>query len=141
MTGPGGVAEPKEAPVEIVNARIDSTTLGLEGHGIMSAMIGLDYGGYHQGFGGYGMDEPVKDGTGKFLHRRGTAFGCEFIRRVLEVVGVETWEQLKGKHVRVRRMAGCNGAIVAIGNILKDEWFSPDELACDMGLREGQKPS
>lgn len=121
--------------MQIVNARIDSTMLGVEGHGILSCMIGLDYGGTHQGFGGYGMDEPLKDDTGKFIRRQGTAFGCEFIRRVLEVVGVERWEDLKGQHVRVKRGDGWNGEILAIGHIIKDEWFDPKALAASMGCR------
>lgn len=125
----------KEIDVEIVNARIDSTMLGVEDHGIMTAMIGLDYGGSHQSFGGYGMDEPIKE-NGEFKGRRGTAYGCEFIRRVLEVVGVERWEDLKGRHVRVKRPKGLGGTIIAIGNIIKDQWFDPKELASEIGLRE-----
>jgi hypothetical protein len=117
--------------METVNAKIDSTMLGVEDHGIMTCMIGLDYGGSHQGFGGYSFDGP-KGRKSKTGDRIGTAFGCEFIRRVLEVVGVETWEQLKGKHVRVKREGGWNGSIVSIGNIIKDDWFDPKELANSM---------
>lgn len=121
--------------MQIVNAKIDSTMLGMEDHGIMSCMIGLDYGGSHQGFGGYVFDEPLKNSQGDNQSRRGTAYGCEFVRRVLEVVGVETWEKLKGQHVRVKREDGWGGSIIAIGNILKDDWFDPKDLAARMGLR------
>lgn len=118
------------------NAKIIGTTLGIEDHGIMTATITLDYGGSCQGFGGYCLDEPVKDKRGRHTGRRGTAYGCEFIRRTLEVVGVESWEHLKGKHVRVRVEDHYNGLILAIGNIVEDNWFSPKELAKSMGLRD-----
>ncbi len=74
--------------MEIVNARIDSTMLGIEGHGIMTCMIGLDYGGSHQGFGGYGFDQQKEKGNYD-AGRVGTVYGCTFILRVLEVVGVK----------------------------------------------------
>lgn len=118
------------------NAKIESTMLGLEDHGIMTAYLNLDYGGSGQGFGGYGFCQPIKDEAGKFLCRRGTAYGCEWIRRVLEVVGVEKWEDLPGKYVRV---VYDWGKVYRIGNIIKDEWFSPEELGEKMKLAESSK--
>lgn len=35
--------------------------------------------------------------------RVGTAFGCECIMRILEAVGVESWDELKGKEMWVIR--------------------------------------
>ena len=111
--------------MEIKNAIIEGTTLGTEDHGIFTAFLTLNYGGSCQGFGGYsfdGFDE-------KQNKRIGSAYGCEFIMRVLKVVGVEKWEDLKGKHIRVK---ADSGKVYAIGNILEDEWFSPEELYKDM---------
>jgi len=105
--------------MEIKNAVIQGTMLGIEDHGILSCMIDLDYGDSSQGFGGYDFD--VKSN-----------FGAQFIRRVLEVVGVSKWENLKGKHVRVKRPEGRGGVIIAIGNIIKNDWFDPNELAREM---------
>lgn len=124
----------------IVNARITGTMLGVEDHGILSSMVSLDYGGTCQGFGGYAFDEPVfvktsadvtSGSRGDFKGRRGCAFGMEFIRRFLEVVGVDKWEDLKGRHVRVRKTDEW-GAIEAIGNIIKDDWFDPSAMAKQM---------
>lgn len=118
--------------METKNAKIRSTMLGVEDHGIMTCSISLDYGGMVQGFGGYGFDEPHKTEAEPF-GRRGTAYGCEFIRRVLVVVGVDCWEDLKGKHVR----AVIDGGLVRkIGHIIEDKWFDPEELAEGMGYRE-----
>ncbi len=107
---------------ETKNAKITSTMLGIEDHGILSCMIYLDYGGSGQGFGGYAMDQWSE----RHGRRIGAAYGAEFILRVLHAVGVERWEDLPGKHVRVR---STYSKVHAIGHIIEDRWFSPDDLA------------
>ena len=109
---------------EIKNARIESTMLGTEDHGIFTAYVMLDYGGSGQGFGGYALDTWVgpRDGTGA---RRGTAYGMQWVIEVCRVVGVTKWEDLKGKHVRVD---ADFGKIYRIGHIIKDVWFDPAQL-------------
>lgn len=111
---------------EIKNATVESTRLGgYDGHvGILSAWLYLDYGGSSQGFGGHGLDEPIKDAKGKFLDRQGSARGMEFIRRILTTLDVESWENLPGTPLRVV----CEHSKVhAIGHYLKDKWFYPDK--------------
>jgi hypothetical protein len=49
----------------------------------------------------------------------------EFIARVLDVVGVDSWEELPGKHIRVDHDEW--GPIHRIGNIIEDKWFDPNE--------------
>ncbi len=113
---------------EIKNAVIESTFLGKEGHGILSSMLTLDYGGSCQGFGGYGFDKPIKDDQDNFLRREGTAYGCEFINRILETLDVESWEKLKGTHLRVVTKGDFfNSKIQGIGHIIKDKWFYPEK--------------
>ena len=114
---------------EIRNATITSTFLGVEDHGFFTFFINLDYGGAGQGFGGYGMDEPVNDAAGKFLGRRGHAFGAESIMRVLKVLGVEKWESLPGTSVRAD---ASWGKVHRIGHYLKDEWVDLDAIAAEM---------
>lgn len=111
---------------EIINALIESTMLGFEGHGCMTCNLMLNYGGSVQGFGGYGFDDPIKDPSGKFLRREGCAWGMEFVISILRTVGVERWEDLKGKHIRVRRGPGWGGRVLAIGHIVEDKWFDPE---------------
>lgn len=103
---------------EIKNAIITGTNLGYESHGILTCMISLNYGGSGQGFGGYALDK----WNGK--ERNGTAYGTEFIRRIIKTVGVENWEDLKGKHVRVD---ASWGKVHGIGNIIEDKWFYPEK--------------
>ena len=105
---------------QIVNARIERTSLGIEDHGILTAVLGLDYGGVGQGFGGYSLDNwSNEDGR-----RVGTAYGMEFVSRILKTVGVEKWEDLKGKHIRVDQE---HNKIWGIGHIVNDVWFYPEK--------------
>jgi hypothetical protein len=113
--------------MEIVNAKITSTSLGLE-NGILTAYLYLEMGIGSQGFGGYALDSW---NAGK-NRRIGVSYGAEFILQILNTVGVENWEDLPGKHIRVKRSEGWVGSIEAIGNIVKDKWFDPKKLSVEM---------
>jgi hypothetical protein len=76
-------------------AKIDETMLGWEDHGIFTCVVGLDYGGSHQGAGMYMLDTFDK----KADRRVGTAEGTEFLMRFLRACGVDRWERLKGRTV------------------------------------------
>lgn len=115
------------ADMDTTNARIKSTSLGYEDHGIMTFYLHLDYGGGGQGFGGYGLDDFDKEKD----RRVGTAFGLEAIIQVLKTVGVDTWEKLPGTPVRVRQN---HMRIQAIGHFLRDDWLDLSVLAREMGL-------
>ena len=112
----------------IVNAEITGTYLGIEGHGILTAFLHCEFDDYAQSFGGYALD--TYDAEKK--RRVGHSVGSEFINRVLETAGVENWEKLKGKHIRVDREKGWNGKIVGIGHITKNKWFYPERLVEEM---------
>lgn len=91
------------------NATIESVSLGIEDHGILTAFVYLDYGDAGvQGFGGYALG--------------GTTACAVFIRRCLEIGGVDEWKCLPGKTVRVR---SDYAKVEAIGHITKDDWFNP----------------
>lgn len=115
---------------EIKNATIAATTLGVDaGHaGCMSARLLLDYGDGKgsQTFGGFVFDDPQEA-----PHRVGSAFGCEYIRALMEAVGVRQWEDLVGTKVRV---FGTREKIRRVGHIVEDKWFDPKVLAATMGL-------
>lgn len=91
------------------NGRIESTMLGIEDHGILTSFLYLQFAGSGQGFGGYTL-------TGGAM--------AYWMKRVLETVGVEKWEDLKGKHVRIRRK-GFSDPIEALGHIVEEKWFYP----------------
>lgn len=106
--------------LERKNAVITSAALGPEDHGIFTVSLCLEYESGAQCFGGYAMD-----GYDKAKKRRiGSAYGMEFIVRVMETVGVTEWAQLKGKHVRVEAE---QSKVHAIGHIVKNKWFNPED--------------
>jgi len=107
------------------NAQIESTMLGYEDHGIMTCFLHLKQDGTGQGFGGYGLDNrPAKDKDGhRFGDRRPSKLAGFWVKRILEVVGVDKWEDLVGKHIRVDGEEW--GVINGIGNITKNKWFYP----------------
>ena len=95
---------------ETGNATIRLTRLGKEDHGIPSFYLQLDMRGSSQSFGGWDLRFP--------------GYGINLVIEILDVVGVETWESLKGAHVRYRRQ---NGLLCAIGHIIEDKWLAPEE--------------
>lgn len=97
---------------EIRNAVIQSTRLGIEDHGFTDAWLMLKLPSGGQGFGGYVLGAEGKPSVACGL----------FIRRCLEIAGVNRWEDLQGRPIRVR---GDSGRIHAIGKLLEEEWFDP----------------
>ena len=101
------------------NAQITGVSFGKEDHGIMTLMLRLTYDGSGQGFGGYALDnyDPIKK------RRIGTAYGMEYIMRLLDTLEIQDFGELEGQHVRVE--ADWN-KVYRIGHILKDKWFDPE---------------
>jgi hypothetical protein len=108
---------------EIENGVIESTMLGIEDHGIASSYITVKGDGWGCGFGGYTLDGPYDHDKKKRLP---SALMGWWVARVMETVGVEKWEDLKGKHVRVET-EGLGGHIIALGHFMKKQWFRPGE--------------
>jgi hypothetical protein len=105
--------------IEIKNAIITGTILGKEDHGIFSTVyLYLDYGSSGQGFCGYSLNTP----NGEEDTHIGTAWGMEFILRIMDVLEVTSWEKLPGTHCRVKAE---HSKVHAIGHILKNKWFDP----------------
>ena len=119
---------------KIENALITGTTLGREDHGIMSAYIHLSGDGWGVSFGGFAF-EGWNEAAQK---REASAFGMQFVMNVIDVVGVDSWEKLKGQHVRVESK-GWGGRALRIGHITKNQWFDPAELADVMRAAERRK--
>ena len=108
---------------EICNAKITGTMLGKEDHGIMTCLIYCEFENGACAYGGYALD--TFDKTQK--KRVGVGKSIEAIMRILDCVGVDSWEQLKGKYIRIEH-TGWGGGITKIGNLIKDKWFSFEEF-------------
>lgn len=109
--------------MKIKNAKIHSTMLGREDHGIMTFMIYIDADGFSCGVGGYCLDE-FNSATQTRVFR---AESMEAISKILEVVGVDKWEDLPGKYIRFEDN-GLGSTVTKIGNIIKDKWFDLEEF-------------
>ena len=107
-----------------LNVQISSTTLGMEDHGFMTFWLNMIWEGSGQGFGGYCIGE-ASDKNKNVMHT-GFKCGIECIRKILETVGVSSWEKLPGKYVRIQTR-GHNGKIFAIGHIINDKWFNIEQ--------------
>jgi hypothetical protein len=93
--------------MEIRNAKIAGTTLGFEDHGIFTCFLHLEYGSGNigQSFGGYFLESHPK-----------------MIQSILKTVGVNSWENLKGKYIRAEF---DNIHVERIGHITEDKWYNP----------------
>lgn len=107
-----------EAGYRIENALIKKVDLSMADHGCLTlAMVlnggcwGTVYGGYCLGHGYLGAEE-----------FSGSPLGLESIMRIMDTVGVERFQDLQGKYVRVATK-GLSTSIKIIGNILQDKWF------------------
>ncbi len=102
----------------IQNAVIDSVTLRIERGFILDSWVHVAFGGGSgQGFGGFALYLGKTATHHSILSEAG-----HWIYRVMEIAGVEDWAHLKGKAIRVQSE---DGLIVAIGHIVKDDWFYP----------------
>lgn len=107
--------------VERQNAKITVVMLGYEDHGIFTCMVGLQYDGGGQSFGGYGLDEWNENEK----QRVGTAYGLDWIIQLLKVLEVHNIKELEGQPVRVE---ADHSKVYRIGHFLKEQWFDPEVL-------------
>jgi len=103
--------------MKVKNAIITSTTIDDGGRNMLTAWLHLDYGGSGQGFGGYVLYLPSD-----YANHGGPNFAGHFIFRCMQIAGVDSWDKIKGKSIRVYIE---DGLIKGIGHIVKDDWFFP----------------
>lgn len=111
--------------METINAKIRSTHLGGYDGGfeMLTTWLHLEFDTAGQGFGGYCLDgKPIK-GDSRSRRTPSAALGL-FISRILEVVGVDKWEDIPGNYIRIKH---DHSKVHAIGNIVKDIWFDPSK--------------
>ena len=94
---------------EIRNAKIESTMLGYEDHGILTGFLMMDYSGAGQGFGGWAIGECCG----------------QYIKGILDCLNIARWEDIAGTYCRVDIQ---DGLIRGIGHITSDKWFYLKEL-------------
>lgn len=122
---------------EIRNAKITDTSISMGDYGCLTFGItlegdafGVSYGGYCIGHGFLGSDT--------FTAENGS--GLVAMMRIMDVVGVERWEDLKGKYVRFVDDA-WGSPVRKIGNIIEDKWFDIDEFFKEYGKENDENHS
>lgn len=101
------------------NAQITDVSLGIDDHCCLTFSIALKGSGRGASFGGYNL--AFFNGT----TFKGSEKGLEALARIMDVVGVSKWEDIKGHYVRVKQE---DRLVIGIGNIIKDKWFEPREF-------------
>jgi hypothetical protein len=119
--GPPSIPVSLTPVYEMKNALIEATMLGKEGHGMMSFMLHLNFGGTIQGFGGWCLDDINPEDKTK--SRVPTVLTGAVVMGIMEALEIESWEALKGAHCRVKSKPGWGSPLLAIGHFLKDQWF------------------
>lgn len=100
----------------IKNAKIKSTFLGYEDHGIPTFFINLDYGGGGQSYGGYDL----------------RYYGIEIILEILKTLKADSWENLPD----IIRVDSDYEKIYRIGHIIEDQWLDVKDLKKKMKKNE-----
>lgn len=101
------------------NAQITDVSLGIDDHCCLTFSIVLKGSGWGTCFGGYNL--AFFNGTSF----KGSEKGLEALTRIMYVVGVSKWEDIKGHYVRVKQE---DRLVIGIGNIIEDKWFEPREF-------------
>ena len=101
------------------NAKITDVSLGIGDHCCLTFSITLKGSGWGASFGGYNL--AFFNGTSF----EGSEKGLEALTRIMDVVGVAKWEDIKGHYVRVKQE---DRLVVGIGNVIEDKWFEPREF-------------
>jgi hypothetical protein len=105
--------------LETKNAVIQKAIIDIGDRGFLTASLSLDYGYSIQSFGGFALYLPKS-----FQHHRLNSSAGHFIFRVLEIAGVDQWDQLINKCIRVK---ATDTGVSEIGHIINDDWFNPQE--------------
>lgn len=104
-------------------AKIDSTALGFEDHGILTASLNCSWSGGGISVGGFCLDQST--GSPDY-NRVGTAYGLDHLIRLMETVGVSRWEKIPGQQVIVLfdsapGVSTWGSTSVGIANVLNED--------------------
>lgn len=108
----------------IENARITSVDLSMADHGILTLQIAIKGDGWGCCLGGYILGNGCL-GAKEF---NGSPKGIEEIMRIMDVIGVNKFNDMVGKYIRVEKGEGWGDIIHKFGNIIEDKWFDYKEF-------------
>ena len=107
--------------MKIENAKITNVSISMRDYCCLTFWITVEGAGWGCNLGGYKIASGMlNDKPENFKAEHGG--GLVAIMRIMDVVGVDRWEDLEGKYCRVKT-EGWGGTVHCIGNIIKDKWF------------------
>lgn len=112
--------------MEIENAKITNVSLTMADYCSLVFEITVEGAGWGCNIGGYKIASGMLGAKPKDFKAENGA-GLVALMRIMDVVGVDRWEDLEGKYCRIKT-EGWGGTIHCIGNILKDKWFDIKEF-------------
>lgn len=110
----------------IENAKIKDVNLSMADYGCLVLEMQLEGNGWGVIFGGRVLGHGYV-GAKEF---EGGPRGIEEIMRIMDVVGVSRFNEMKDKYVRIE-VEGWGTSISKIGNIVEDKWFDYTEFYGD----------
>lgn len=105
--------------MEILNVKIKNVTLTMSDYGCLTFYISVCGNGLSVNIGGYSIANGYL-GANEFRAENGN--GLVAMMKIMDVVGVERWEDLQGKYCRIKSY-GLGSTVKTIGNIIEDKWF------------------
>jgi hypothetical protein len=117
-----------EAGYKIRNAKITGVDLSMADHGCLTMFIWIHADHFDCGIGGYCLGHGYLGADDEFFD--GSAKGTESIARIMDVIGVEKFSQIKGKVIRIVD-EGLGKSINIFGNIIEDKWFDEKSFFAD----------
>lgn len=107
----------------IENAKIKRVDLSMADHGVLTLEMVLEGKGWGVTFGGRVIGKGYL-GAKEF---KGYEKGTEEIMRIMDVVGVDHFNDMKDRYVRVE-VGNWGDPVYKIGNIIEDKWFDYKEF-------------
>lgn len=109
--------------MEIKNGKITEVTITMADHGVCTFYLIIEGNGVGFAYGGY----VIGHGYLNSKHFNGSSKGIEAMLKIMDTVGVDTWENLKGQYIRYEDN-GLGSSVKKIGNIITDKWFDIEEF-------------
>lgn len=117
--------------IKIENVQITDVSISMADHGCLTFWITVEGDGWGCNIGGYCIGKGYL-GAKEFSEY---APGLEAMMRIMDTVGVERWEDLKGKYIRIKD-EGWGSTINCIGNLIKDKWFNLKDFFTKVQTRD-----
>jgi len=103
---------------EIRNAQITKVDLSMADHGVLTLELFIKSRPFECCIGGYVLGKGYLNAK----EFKGYAKGIEEIMRIMDVVGVDRFNDMKGKYIRIET-DGWGTIVHKIGHIIEDKWF------------------